>query len=112
MDNWIEKFDQILNDPESMKQIIDTVSALGIQSPASDILPNTPEFARQVTDVLHIAQEKEQKHQALIHALLPYLRPGKQRRLERAMQVAQITHLAGLALQGRNAPKPEEDAHV
>ena len=104
----MEKLDQILNDPGSMKQIMEMVSALGLQSPEQENQFPSPELAAQMTNVLHQAKNRDQKQENLIHALLPYLRPGKRRRLERAMQVAQLSHLAGVALQNSVLEHGEE----
>ena len=88
-------------------------SSLGLELPDDLTLPPNPEVTAQVSDAIHHAQEKEQKQQALIRALLPYLRPGRQRRLERAMQVAQLSHLAGAALKSNGVFKfLEDDSHV
>ncbi len=94
-----------------MKQIMDTVSALGLTIPGAEDPAKAPELAEQVTSVLHQAQAQDQKQQALVRALMPYLRPGRQRRLERAMQLAQLSHL--FALQGQIHPQPGKEAqHV
>ena len=113
MDNLAGKLNQILNDPGSLKQIMDMASALGFSAPQD--IPDTPDpnLTAQVTNAIQHAQEKEQKQQALIHALLLYLRPGRQRRLQRAMQVAQISQLAGAALQSNeNWQQQEGNGHV
>ena len=91
-----------------MKQIMDTVQALGLQPPEESFTVPSPELTGQVAAVFRQVQAQDQKQQALIRALLPYLRPGKQRRLERAMQVAKLSHLAGFALQSSE----QEDNHV
>ena len=97
MDEITSKLNQILNDPGSMQQILDMAAAFGL--PTQE-LPKTIEQVdpEQMSKVLHTAEARGKKQQALIHALLPYLRPGRQARLERAMQVAHLTHLASAAL--------------
>lgn len=91
MDNLTEKLNQILKDPGSLNQIMEMAASLGLSMDA----PPEPE---QVSQALNQAQVMNEKHQALIHALLPYLKPNRQARLERAMQVAQMTQLAGFAM--------------
>ncbi len=92
----VDRISQILNDPESMKQIMDMAAALnqGQTSSPEELLHNIPS---DLTEMLHNEQEKEVKQQALVHALLPYLRPGHQKRLQQAVQVARLTRLAGSA---------------
>ena len=105
----MEQINQILNDPDSIKQIMDMASAFGIQGvdstqPELNILPNISQAWGQV-------QEKEEKRQALVKALLPYLRPNHRTRLERAIQVARISHLAGAALKVDHPSNHEELNH-
>ena len=97
MDNLQEKLNQILNDPGSLNQIMEMAAALGLPMDA----PPEPE---QISKALNRAQTLGEKHQALIHALLPYLKPNRQARLERAMQVAQLTQLAGFAMGNGKEP--------
>lgn len=52
-----------------------------------------------LTKVLHEVKEKDEKHQALVHALLPYLNPRHQKKLQRAVQAVRLSYLAGTALQ-------------
>ena len=111
MDNLTEKLTQILNDTGSLQQIINMASALGMQDPQITPPAPDPDLAEHMTEALHHAQAQEQKQQALVHALLPYLRPGRQARLERAMQIAHLSHLAGAALRS-GVPKPNnEEGH-
>lgn len=99
---------QILNDPGRMQQIKDIAGALGVAT--DEGIP--PELPAAVTDALEKTQALDRKHEALVQALLPYLRPGRQARLEQAIRIARLSHLAGTALQtGRNHPE-EETGHV
>ena len=108
----MDQINQILNDPGSMQQIMELASAFGID-------PNTPVdnqsmdvLSKGFTKVIHQAKEREEKQQALVRALLPYLRPGHQKRLERAVQIARLSHLAGTALKtGDVKPNGEEASY-
>ena len=93
-----------------MQQLMETAKSLGLQPPETEAAIPSPEIATRITAAVQKASVQDQKQQALIHALLPYLRPAKQRRLERAMQVARLSHLAGFALRSNSAE--QEDFHV
>lgn len=95
MDNMVEQINQILNDPESMKHIMDMAAAFGVNQTDGDPPKTLP---LDVTNVLQQAQKKDEKQQALVQALLPYLRPTHQHRLERAIKVAKLSHLASMAI--------------
>ena len=55
----------------------------------------------QASQILQQVQTKESRQQTLVRALLPYLNPQRKNRLERAMQVLQISKLAETALQSQ-----------
>jgi len=108
LDNLAEQLTQILNDPGSMKQIMELASALGA-APGDDALQSLPE---QVTAVLKQAGTSDPKQEALVHALMPYLRPGRRQRLEQAIRIARISRLAGSALLQSPTLSGEEANHV
>jgi len=104
LDELVKKLNQILSDPGNLQQIMDIAAAMGI--PSQDFPEKLEQMnTEQITKVLHTAEAQEKKQQALIQALLPYLRPGRQARLERAMQIAHLTHLAGAALGPPDVPR-------
>lgn len=109
MDELTAQLEKILNDPGSLSQIMTLATSLGIQPPNELNPEQAPKMAEQVNRLLSQNQEREQKQQALVRALLPYLQPRRQARLERAMQVAHLSHLAGAL--GSAAPKEGAD-HV
>ena len=109
MDRMMEQLNQILNDPERMKQISEVVSAMGdvpfVNEQAQINIPPA------ITQMIGQVQKKDEKQQALVQALLPYLHPSHQTRLERAMQVAKLSKLAGVALRTQTSAIHEENAH-
>lgn len=111
MDDLARQLEQILNDPGSLNQIMTLASSLGLQPPDALSPEQGPEMAAKVNAIFSESQAREQKQQALVRALLPYLRPGRQVRLERAMQVAHLSHLAG-ALRLQAPPSGEVGEHV
>ena len=115
MDDIGEKLTQILNDPGSLQQIMEVVSALGGQQTSTDggetgqlPQPAPPEMLEDITKMLRQAEKEDKKQEALLQALRPFLKPNRQERLERAMQVAHLSHLAGIALRSRNG---REEGH-
>ncbi len=99
-----------------MQQIMEMASAMGLQPPTEGVsaeMPDIQETLQQVSQVLHKAEVKENRQQTLVRALLPYLSPRRQAKLERAMQLSRFSRLAGAAL--KDHPKilfGEEDTHV
>lgn len=108
MDNLTEQLTQILNDPGSMKQIMELASALGAV-PEGDLPQALPE---QLAAALKQAGSHDPKQDALVHALMPYLRPGRRERLEQALRIARISRLAGSALLRGASFTGEGESHV
>ena len=103
----MDQITQIINDPDSMKQVMQIAQSLGKtnsqdQDQSSSLLP------AELTKMLHHTKEKEEKHQALVSALLPYLRPGHQKRLQRAIEIARLSQLAGAAFKTGNMASTTE----
>lgn len=100
-----------------MQQIMEMASAMGISEPTEEMQTDEPqiqEALQHVSQFLHQAEEKDKKQQTLMRALLPYLSPGRQKKLERAMQLSRLSRLAGAAIQGapNSLSQPEEVLHV
>ena len=86
-----------------MQQIMEMASAMGLQVPTEEQEPPvTEETLRQVSQVMHHLEERDSRQQTLVRALLPYLSPKRQARLERAMQISHLSRLAGVALQNNS----------
>ena len=111
LDNLVEKLEQILKDPDQLNQILDTAKAFGFTSTEENVPQLPKELTKEFASMMQQFQIKDQKRQALIRALLPYLRPGKQRRLERAMQITNLSHVAEAAFRGK-IQQPRENDHV
>lgn len=99
-----EKLNQLLNDPESMAQILSMAKSLGMQPPTADAPPPSappPVDEGMLMGMMQMMQQMQQtdgKQEALLSALKPYLAPERREKLDRAMQLAKISHLAGYAL--------------
>ena len=48
------------------------------------------------------AGKLEQKQEALLNALRPFLKPNRREKLDRAIRAARLSQLAGRALKSRN----------
>ncbi len=106
-----------MNDPGAMKQIMDIAASLGLSGQIPDLLTQEmpQQMMQQVSQVLQQTETKDKQQQTLIRALLPYLNPRRQARLERAMQLSHISRLAGAAMRNGTAIHPsvqEGDVHV
>lgn len=114
LDNMVEQINQILNDPDSLKQIREIASGLGLDQAFSDEGQPSQIMQEGLAPVLSAAKAKEEKHQALMHALLPYLKPRHQQRLERAVQIAKLSNIARAAINSgiqQNLHSTREDEH-
>lgn len=116
VDDLNEKITQILNDPGSIQQIAQIANALGGQQaqagPDKDGAGPlaSPEMLADISKLLRQAEKKDKKQEALFQALRPYLKPNRQARLDRAMQIAHLSHLAGAAFRsGKDAGEEHEE---
>ena len=115
LDDLSKKLTEILQDPGRIQQIMEMASAMGLSDEPGEAPPVAQETMAQVSRVLHQTEAKEKKQQTLVRALLPYLSPKRQARLERAMQISHLSRLAGAALQSNQIPvsaAEEEEFHV
>ena len=94
----MEQISQILNDPEGMKQISELAAILSPPGEENDNAHTGFQIPNSLTHMLIKAQEKDEKQQALVRALLPYLRPTHQKKLQRAIEIAKVSCLARAAL--------------
>lgn len=89
---------QILNDPEQMQQIMDLAKNLSSGSDNPEQPALSPERVAEIGKFLQQSEAADRKQEALVRALRPFLRPGRQSKLDRAMQIAKLSHIAGIAL--------------
>lgn len=97
MDDLGQQLQEIFHDPEKMQQVMQLASTLGLEPPAEEAEDHAPRSSRQ---------------DALVEALLPYLRPARRERLRRALQVARLTDLGRLLQQAGWMDRPKEEEHV
>ena len=99
MEDLNRKLTQILQDPDRIQQIMEMASAMGLQIPPEvpAEMPISEEALQRVSQAVHLMEEKDSRQQTLVRALLPYLSPKRQARLERAMKISHLSRLAGVA---------------
>lgn len=113
-----EKLNSILSDPEAMAQVMNLAQSLSAQTggtaptdapapPAQDggsdvsamlsraISSLDPELLRRLLPVLsQLNREESSQTAALLYALRPFLREDRRGKVERAVQLARLIHLA------------------
>lgn len=106
MEGLEEQLQKIMNDPDSMAQILSLAQSFGLQPPeqaasAPSAPPPPPAddgFVKAIFGMMQQAQQSDGRQEALLAALKPYLRPERRGSIDRALQIARISHLAGFAL--------------
>lgn len=101
-DGLEERLEQLLNDPDSMAQILSMAKSFGLspEDVPSSAPPPPPEdgLTQALLGVMQQVRKSDGRQEALLRALRAYLAPERQEKLDRAMQLARISHLAGAAL--------------
>lgn len=109
MSDLEDRLNSILNDPAQMEMITSMAKSLmGPQEPpkaAAAPLPKTetglfenldPAMLGRLTGAMQSMNRPDEK-QALLTAMKPYLSPKRQEKLERAMKLAKMIHVAEIA---------------
>ena len=94
----------ILSDPEAMAGILSMAKSLGLgsQEPSEAPPGETPDgsgLSDTVAGLLSAAGHLNGKQTALLQALRPFLKESRRHKLDRAMQAARISRIAGYAIQ-------------
>lgn len=102
-----EALNRILNDPDSMTQILSMARSFGMGQesepsrpsppPTRDPFPMDEGMLLQMMQLFQQMQQTDPKQDALLCALRAYLAPERQKKLDRAMELARLTRLAGFA---------------
>ena len=93
----------VLQDPEQMSRIAAAAQSLMGEEPAASV-QNTasapPPEAKLLSSLSSmLGQKREQSRSAaLLNAMRPYMRPEKQEKLDRAMQIARMVRVAGTVM--------------
>ena len=108
----------VLQDPQQLEKILALAKAFGlsppqapegassaqplaIQTPAPREKPPSPE-PPSIGELLQKAGSLDRRQENLLNALKPFLKPERREKIDRAMQAARISRLAGAALRGRD----------
>lgn len=96
-----DRINQILNDPESISQLMGMAKSLGLQEQQPSAPPSAPMDDGMLMGMMQLMQHAQQtdgRQEALLCALRPYLAPERQAKLDRAIQIAKMSSLAGIAM--------------
>lgn len=106
MDDLEGQIRQVLGDPAQMAQIMDLAQSL-MGGGAAEAPKEAPAPAPELGLLGKLgglmqqgAQGSQGDRQALLQALRPYLSEKRQRKVDRAMQITRMAHLAKTALAG------------
>ena len=102
----------ILQDPEQMQSLLAFARSLGISPPEAPPKqtappPPPPKESAPVSssdalgELLQKAGQLDKRQENLLNALKPLLKPERREKIDRAMQAARLSRLAGAALRGR-----------
>ncbi len=108
-DDLSQKIDQLLNSPDGMEKIRNTMAALGLSADAPAPQPTSPAPTPTVDNgilsgLMGLApllqnMGQEDNNTALLKALRPYLHDGREKRLDESLKLLQLLKLLPL-LQG------------
>ena len=106
MDELQQRIESVLNDPQQMKELLALARSLGAEleteSPQEPMKGLGTLMSQPLGALLQSAGKLEQKQEALLNALRPFLKPNRREKLDRAIRAARLSQLAGRALKSRN----------
>lgn len=100
MDDFSEKINQVLSDPEQMSKIMEMAKQLGGNTPQEvpqmpQELPVAPEQLQRILSLINTSGGKEE---SLLSALNPFLSPEKSRKMAKAVRAAKMSKIISQAL--------------
>lgn len=110
----------VLQDPQQLQKIFALAQSLGLSPPEAPPPPEPPKPAAAAPPaeqtpedrgsalraLLQQAGKLDRRQENLLNALKPFLKPERREKVDRAMQAARISRLAGAALRGRDQKDP------
>lgn len=101
-----QKIQEVLNDPAQMAQVLELAKSLGVTLPPPDAPAGSPPEEKAPPDTPPAPPVPNpppmgglaQRQEALLRALEPFLRPARREKIERALQIARLSGIAGSAL--------------
>lgn len=122
MGDFEEKLERILNDPQTMSQIMSFAQTLGTSSSQSEPQPVVsflsmqdsgpsldPRLLNGIFALINQYNQTDDQKVALLLAIKPFLREERHAGLEKAIQITKLSRMAHIALELFRA---EEDDHV
>lgn len=121
MNEWEEKLNTLLSDPDAMSQVVNMAQALSAQmggnapqgegnaapppqnaspppdagNPFSQLGSIDPELLQRLIPVIKQMNRSESSEtSAFLYALRPFLKPSRRDKVDRAVQLARMIHLA------------------
>lgn len=105
------RLEAVLSDPAQMEKLSEMAKGLfaqssdgqgeGEQPPAekpSEIPPMDTKFLSAIGKAFAAGNGEKSRSTALLLAMRPYMKPEKQEKLDRALQVARMAHIAGAVM--------------
>lgn len=113
MEDLENTISQILGNPDSMAQIMSIAKSLGVPSPSSEAespppVSPAPALDQSMLSMLELVKQfgaGDPREAQLLNALKPYCSEQRRQRIDRALQIARLSQIAGTAL--RNMEKKE-----
>lgn len=102
MGEWEERIQQVLNDPAQMAELSRLAQSLmggGDAEPEPDAPPTGGLDAALLSKAAKLLREDtgSEGREGLLRAMEPWLAPKRREKLERALRLARLSHLAKLA---------------
>lgn len=102
MEDLESKISDILSDPDAMAGILSMAKSLGLGAPEPEETPESSEtdcgLSDTVSGLLSAAGHLNGKQTALLQALRPFLKESRRKKIDRAIQAARISRIAGYAI--------------
>lgn len=112
MEGFEEKLNAILNDRDSMEQIMSLAKSLGVGPPpdgagtdqehSAGSSPLDENMLRTLMAVMQDGGRINEQQLALLNALRPFLSPSRRNSVDRAVRIARLTGIAEAALKNGN----------
>ena len=93
-----QKIQEVLNDPAQMAQVLELAKSLGVTLPPPDAPAGSPPEEKAPPGPAPPPGGRAQRQAARLRALEPLLRPARRETIERALQIARLSGIAGSAL--------------
>ena len=114
MNDWEEKLNALLSDPDAMAQVVDMAQTLSQQfgggAPSQSAVQSEPQgggnplgmlgnidpalLTRLIPVLQQMNRSESSEASAFLYALRPFLKPSRRDKVDRACQLARIIHLA------------------